>query len=610
MKIAVLPFNVADGTQPALGRQFANFACDTLRAATDAEVNAVSFLAQLDGENEGRSAFVNVADTLFETDWLNQFFNEAQTDKVMDGLLKQTDDNFDLTVRFHERGNPEPLGVKELHFTIDDIFKVLHGLVKDLAEQAGAGLPEEIGGDKMDFGTDNPQAFINFLLGHDALMYINQAQGAVANKFSPMPAFQSLLDACDLDKDFLGPYETCLQLCRACAHYRLGTFEAIEAALTKLQEMAPDDFRAYYAMAEAYQSVNNMGKSADLYERAAQIAPDEPGIWSRLGSTQMALGMPVNAERNFRRAVELEGDDKPSMDMLSAVLVQTGRAHEVPSLWKELLDKNPTNPQVLAKYAISLLQAGREEDAIKTFESGLAEIEDNSVIKRFFAPVLAQKGEHDRAMDLYEDCLDLAPNDIQLLLEYAQTLQAAKRDFEIPKVLKDVLASNPDPNTRAQTQAWLIELEQPQRVKAVEGARDKMEKGDFEGAARDVKPLRNWLADYWKMWAILSSAYNHLGQFDEAEECSKRLLELFPGCEPGYGELVSALTGQGKSDEAYGIMRMAAGNMPGSLSVHVNLALAARRAGHKDEARALAKQIREAVGPNEELEPVLTEIEG
>lgn len=610
MKIAVLPFNAADGTRPALGRQFSNFACDTLRAATDADVNSVSFLAQLDGENEGRAAFVNVADTLFEAEWITQFFNEAQTDKIMDGFLKQTDDNFDLTVRFHERGNPDPVSIKDLHFTTDDIFKVLHRLVKDLAEHCEVKLPDELARDKMDFGTDNALAFIKFLEGHDALMYINQAQGAVAQEFSPLPAFQSLLDACELDKDFLGPYETCVQLCRACAHYRLGTFEAIEAALVKLQALAPDDFRAYYAMAEAYQSVNNMGKAADSYEKAAQIAPDEPGIWSRLGTTQMALGMPVNAERNFRRAVELEGDDKPSMDMLSAVLVQTGRAHEAPNLWKELLEKDPKNGQVSAKYAISLLQAGREDEAIQAFERALTEIEDNSIIKRFYAPVLAQKGEHDRAMDFYEDCMDLAPSDIQLLLEYAQTLQAAKREFEIPKVLREVLAGNPEPNTRAQTQAWLIELEQPQRVKAVEGARDKMEKGDFDGALRDIKPLRNWLADYWKMWAILSSAHNHLSQFDEAEECSKRLLELFPGCEPGYGELVSALTGQGRSEEAYGIMRMAAGNMPGSLSIHVNLALAARRAGHKDEARALAKQIREAVGPNEELEPVLAEIEG
>jgi Flp pilus assembly protein TadD len=121
--------------------------------------------------------------------------------------------------------------------------------------------------------------------------------------------------------------------------------------------------------------------------------------------------------------------------------------------------------------------------------------------------------------------------------------------------------------------------------------------------------MRNWLADYWKMWALLSSAYNQLEQFQEAEEAAQKLLELYPGCEPGYGEYVAALTGQGRNEDAYQFMQYAASQNPQSLSIHINLGLAAKRAGYGDEAKALAKQIREAIGPNEELEPVITEME-
>ena len=56
-------------------------------------------------------------------------------------------------------------------------------------------------------------------------------------------------------------------------------------------------------------------------------------------------------------------------------------------------------------------------------------------------------------------------------------------------------------------------------------------------------------------------------------------------------------------------MQYAATHNPQSLPIHINLGLAAKRAGHVDEARNLAKSIREAIGPNEELEPVLAEIE-
>jgi Flp pilus assembly protein TadD len=111
------------------------------------------------------------------------------------------------------------------------------------------------------------------------------------------------------------------------------------------------------------------------------------------------------------------------------------------------------------------------------------------------------------------------------------------------------------------------------------------------------------------MWFLLASAMNQLGQYEEAAEAANKLVELFPGFEPGYAELARALSEMGRTDEAYQVMRFAAANMPQSLPIHLNLALAAKRAGHEDEARSLAKQIRESVGSNEEIEPVLAEIE-
>jgi Flp pilus assembly protein TadD len=212
-------------------------------------------------------------------------------------------------------------------------------------------------------------------------------------------------------------------------------------------------------------------------------------------------------------------------------------------------------------------------------------------------------------MDLYEDVLDVAPTEVPVLLEYAQTLKQANREFEVPKVLRDVLATNPDPNTKAQTQAWLIEIEQPKRVEAVEAAGKKVEAGDALGAINELKPLRTWLADYWKMWAVLASAYNRAEQFEEAEKAAVQLLNLFPGCEPGYGELATALSGQGREQEAYNMLRNALAAMGNSVPIALNLGFAAKRIGNTDEARNLAKQIREATGNPEGLRDVLDQLE-
>ena len=614
MRIAVLPFNAAEGTKPALGRQFAAFAAEQLRAHAEADINVVSFLTQIDDESgEQRMAFVNISDALLPYDQIKDLFEQADVQLVQDGMLKQEEDAFDLAVRYHGTESEEPIRSETMRFTKAELFTSLHGLVKILAETGGIALPEALAGETMEFGTDDPDVFLDFLEGYDALNYVNQANGQVAREFDPQGAFDSLLRAVERDPDFEGPYQVGIQLARQCGSFRIGTLETIEAFLKRLGELVPDDFAAYFALGELYGSVNDFGRAADLFEKALQKNPDDPALLSRLGIAQMQGGMPVNAERNFRKAMDLEGDDKPSADLLAQVLAGTGRAHEVPPLWKSILEADPQNAEAHAKYGVALMQAGNEDGATKAFENGLEVLEDNTVVKRFYAPLLVQKSDFDRAMDFYEDVIEVAPKEVPVLIEYAQTLEAADRLHEVPDVLKQVLAAEPDPNTRATVVARLIEIEQPKRVENVEAAREKMEAGDFQGALRELRPLKNWLADYWKLWFFLAASCNQVEAFDEAAEAAQRALEIFPGCEPAFGEFATALTGQGKHEEAYNLMRYAAANNPGSLPIHLNLGLAAKRAGHVDEARGMARQIREALAgdPNRaQVDPILDEMEG
>lgn len=609
MKLAVLPFNVAEGTSPALGRQVANFAADIVRGNTGAEVNAISYLTQIEDQGQSRAAYANISDSLLEPDWLAQMFQQApDVDRILDGLLVVSEGKWDLTVRFHEKGAAEPVFNETWSFEIDGLFEHLYKLVKLLAEQAEAQLKGGLESG-MEFGTQDAAAFAKFLEGYDAIVYIQQANGLVARAFSPEPSINLLLDAVRADKDFLGPFDALVQLSRMCGMYQIGTMQLLVDTLSELEKLAPDDFKPPFALAELYARAGDLGRASEYFDRAIELNPEEPALHNRQGVLQIQMNMPINAERSFRKAMELEGPDKPSAEMLASVLFQTNRGHEVPGLWKGLIDLNPQNAEAHARYAISLIQTGQVPEGEKAFESGLESVQDNLTIKRFYAPYLVEKKDLDRAMDFYEDCLDAAPTDSDMMLEYARTLQLADREFEIPQVLKDLLATNPEQNLRAQVLAWLIELEQPKRVESVENARQKMEAGDFETAAKELKPMRNWLGDYWKLWAFLASCLNQLHAYDEAEEAARKLLDLYPGCEPAYGELITALNGQGRNDEAYAIMRFAASNMPQSLPVHLNLALAAKRAGHSDEAKSLAQQIRQVVGENEEIEPILAEIE-
>jgi len=611
MSIAVLPFNAGPNTRPTLARQLSAYAAEIVRVRTGAEVNSVNYLVRLDESPNPRLANVNASEALNEIDMLKQLFDQTEAAAAVDGLLlEKSDTEFELTARFFKKGEDEAFETEVLLITPLTVLPEARKLIVKIADLAGHKI-EATEPDEEFFGTKNGLAFLKFLEGFDAPTYIDKTQGQVAQEFSPEHALSVLLEAAKIDRDWEAPYIALLQLSRMCISSQIGTADMLEAALKEAIEDFPQDERAHIVLGELYSAVGRQEDAANILEKAIQVNDKEAALYTRLGVAQMNMGMPVNAERNFRKAMELEGDDKPSLDWLANVLQNTNRAHEVPALWKEQVDRKPEEGSYHVKLAQAHLAAGNEADAIKTFEEALEKVPENTVVKRFYAPVLAQKEEFDRAMDFYEDCLDEVPNDLQVNLEYAQTLMAAGRQFEVPKVLKDVLGSmNPDPNTRAQVTAWLLELEQPKRVENVALAQQKMEAEDFQGALRDLRPMKNWLADYWKMWALLAACLNRIGEFTEAEEAATRLVNMFPGCEPAYAELATALGNQGRDEDAYNAMRFGMTQVPNSLPVVLNLGLAAKRTGRLDEAKDIARQLRSALGnQNPELGPVLDEME-
>ncbi len=609
MKFAALPFNASPQSEAPLGRQLANFVCENLRMQEEAEAGLINLFVEVDQESGRRIAMANLGEALPEEEMVRQILSQGEVDVLMDGLLSGTEETgYELQARFHrkEGGDPTIVCFSKAELAGAGIFDALRTLVRRAAEIAGLELDEE----SPEFGTEDPGAFLNFLRGYDALPYIRQTQGRIVEEYSLEEAIDRLLASAKADPDYLAPYEMLVALVRECVQHRMGPVQKMEEALKELAPLAEDDARAWFVLGELYEATGRLNEAASAFEKAIAIEPDEPAFHTRLGIVFLRQGMPTNAERKFRKAMELEDEPKPSLDFLAQALTMLGRAHEVPALWRERVERDPTNGLLWAKLALSQLQAGDKAGATQSFEEGLNRAESPLIVKRYYARVLVEDGDLDRALDFYEDCLDETPTDVQLLIEYAQALEKANREADLPKVYRDILQCTQDPNLRAPALARLLELEQTKRTDQVEEARQRMEQERFDEAVRILRPLRNWLADYWKLWALLSAAFNRLGEHAEAEDAAKRLISLYPACEPAYGELATALTAQGKTDEALRVLAFARQQLPQSLPLAINYALAAHRAGRVDEARQLAQEILEATRGDAEIARILEPIFG
>jgi len=332
MKIAVLPFNTAEGTKPAYGRQFAQFTAEQLRNVAEAEINSVNLLTQIEQDGVQRTAYANLGDVLLPYEQLAELFNQAQVDYVQDGTLKLDGDTFTMVLRVHAKGNLEAIVERTETFPKSELFEQIRGILKIQAEYAEATLPDGLSPESMQFGTDDADVFLAFLEGYDALNYVSQANGAVVQEFNPQLPIDAMLEAYEKDKEFVGLFQLLVQFCRACANYRVGNFEMMKEALEKASKLSPDDFLPHFGLGELYQQVGMLDEAGNSFERAIQRNANDPGLYNRLGVVQMQVNMPVNAERNFQKAMALEGPDKPSADFLAGVLQQTGREHEVPAI--------------------------------------------------------------------------------------------------------------------------------------------------------------------------------------------------------------------------------------------------------------------------------------
>ncbi|MCG9895098.1 MAG: tetratricopeptide repeat protein [Fimbriimonadaceae bacterium] len=613
MRIAVLPFNAAPGADQALARQLGSYLSEILRASGAAdEIGFVQYMQPEEAEDGTRFRLTNPAEGHNEAELLENIAEQGAPDVIFDGLLTGTVQEGSLEIRRFERNYQEPQEVKRADWVAGAMTVALADLMVELTRGAGGEIPDERTSVEAMFQTGDSEAVANWLRVMDAVQYLDRSQGRVVYDWTPKGSYEAGQAALKAVPGFETVAFALVELARRCFNLRLGTPDMAVEALDVAAAQCPESPAVLFQIGSFFADFGDANKATTLLERASRLVPDEPAVWTRLGMVQLQQNMPVNAERSLKKAIELQNSenfDPTPYDVLTHVLGQTGREHEIEPLFKGLIAKHPQSGPGHARYAQVLLQTGKVEEAKTFMDQAMGSLDDNLAVKRVYAPLLRDSGDFDRAMDFYEEILEDEPQNVPLMLEYADTLMKGDRAFEAEKVLRDVIEIS-DPQTRAQAQAWLIELEQPKRVEMIQAAQKKADDGDVAGALADLKPLRNWLQDYWKLWALLATLHNRVEEFLPAEEAAKQCLTIFPGCEPAVSELANSLGGQKRHDEAFDLMRQAIQAQPGSIPIAIQYGLAAKRVGQTEEARNVARQLREALGDQGELEQILAEMEG
>jgi len=109
----------------------------------------------------------------------------------------------------------------------------------------------------------------------------------------------------------------------------------------------PIDAVAVFNQAQDLHEKGDLAGAIKLYDQALKILPEFPEAEYQRGVAELALGKDVEAEKSFRRAIELRADWTLPMTSLGSLLVKKGSTNEAESILTKVLEIEPQNPPAI-----------------------------------------------------------------------------------------------------------------------------------------------------------------------------------------------------------------------------------------------------------------------
>ena len=171
-----------------------------------------------------------------------------------------------------------------------------------------------------------------------------------------------------------------------------GDFEGAIEFLKELLEDQPDDDEVIYNLGVVYGENDQTDQAISYMRRSLELNPDNASALNYIGYTFAERGENLDeAEEMIMRAIELRPDDGYIVDSLGWVYYMRARP---------------------------LVEAGRREQAKRYLERAIAELEradeltgGDPVISEHLGDTYLLQGERKRALDKFEEALQLGPRD-------------------------------------------------------------------------------------------------------------------------------------------------------------------------------------------------------
>ncbi|MFP8879412.1 MAG: tetratricopeptide repeat protein, partial [Myxococcota bacterium] len=194
-------------------------------------------------------------------------------------------------------------------------------------------------------------------------------------------------------------------------HLRNGDRQIARDFMTQALEMNPTQPDILRNLLRLDRQEDRFPESVERITKAVENEPENARVRLLLGVAALIDQRPADAEKAFKKAIEIDPTDVAGYEHLARLFARSGRLPEAVKTYEDAVEIRPDDPNLHHFLGILYQYAGARDKAIERYEDaikygpGLAEAKNN------LAYIYAEAGEKlDRALDLAQEAKAALPD--------------------------------------------------------------------------------------------------------------------------------------------------------------------------------------------------------
>ena len=329
-------------------------------------------------------------------------------DVVLQGSVRRYENQISVTARLYDGKDGSELWSQNYDRDLTEVFSIKEDIGRQVARSLHVVLPVEAERRLKRLGTRNIEAYDLYLRGLD---YLRKP----ADESTLSMALQFLRQATALDPEFVSAHAA---ICEShLARYNLShspvSFGEAEQACQRALEYESDFSDVHLALGALYRTSGKYEVAIHEYEAALADNPNLADAYIGLAKSQAELGRGAEAEKNLRRAIEIDVSYWASFSAMGAFLFSNSRFLEAAEFYQMFVSRADDDATALNNLGAAYYLAGDYAHAAKAWDSSL-DIRPTHDAYSNTGSMYFYLGDFEKAAERYSKAVDLMPNDHRL----------------------------------------------------------------------------------------------------------------------------------------------------------------------------------------------------